>query len=183
MLEQRDALGAEWAKLGRPHLRARTGINTGPMLVGNVGSRYRFAYTVLGDSVNLASRLEQLNRVYGTQIMIGEHTARQVAAAFLLRQIDRVRVKGRQQALDIYELIATLDAPIPDSRREMLDRYAVALKAYRERQWDEAAALFEQCLALCPEDGPSLVMAERCRIYRATSPGGWDGAFEHLTKG
>jgi adenylate cyclase len=65
----------------------------------------------------------------------------------------------------------------------MLDRYAVALKAYRERQWDEAAALFEQCLALCPEDGPSLVMAERCRIYRATSPGGWDGAFEHLTKG
>jgi adenylate cyclase len=183
MLAQRDALGAEWAKLGRPHLRARTGINTGPMLVGNVGSRYRFAYTVLGDSVNLASRLEQLNRVYGTQIMIGEHTARQVAAAFLLRQIDRVRVKGRQQALDIYELIATLDAPIPDSRREMLDRYAVALKAYRERQWDEAAALFEQCLALCPEDGPSLVMAERCRIYRATSPGGWDGAFEHLTKG
>jgi adenylate cyclase len=183
MLAHRDALGAEWAKLGRPHLRARTGINTGPMLVGNVGSRYRFAYTVLGDSVNLASRLEQINRVYGTQIMIGEHTARQVAAAFLLRQIDRVRVKGRQQALDIYELIATLDAPIPDSRREMLDRYAVALKAYRERQWDEAAALFEQCLALCPEDGPSLVMAERCRIYRATSPGGWDGAFEHLTKG
>jgi adenylate cyclase len=184
MLEQRDALAAEWATLGRPHLRARTGINTGPMLVGNVGSRYRFAYTVLGDSVNLASRLEQLNRVYGTQIMIGEHTADLVATAFLLRQIDRVRVKGRQQALHIYELIGTIAAPLPIARRQMVDRYAAAMSAYRERRWAEAAALFEQCLALWPEDGPSRVMAERCRIYGGTSPpGDWDGAFEHLTKG
>jgi adenylate cyclase len=184
MLEQRDALAAEWAKLGRPHLRARTGINTGSMLVGNVGSRYRFAYTVLGDSVNLASRLEQLNRVYGTQIMIGEHTADLVATAFLLRQIDRVRVKGRQQALHIYELIGTIAAPLPTARRQMFDRYAAAMIAYRERRWAEAAALFEQSLALWPEDGPSRVMVDRCRIYRGMSPpGDWDGAFEHLTKG
>jgi len=134
--------------------------------------------------VNLASPLEQLNRVYGTQIMIGEYTARQVAAAFMLRQIDRVLVKGRQQALHIYELIGTLAAPLPTARRQMLDRYAAALNASRERRWAEAAALFEQCLALWPEDGPSRVMAERCRIYGGTSPPeDWDGAFEHLTKG
>lgn len=184
MLAERDKLAAEWAKLGRPHLRARTGINTGPMLVGNVGSRYRFAYTVLGDSVNLASRLEQLNRVYGTQIMIGEHTAKMVAPAFVMRQIDRVRVKGRKQALNIYELIGPIDGEIPDTQRKMLERYAAALDAYRVRSWGDASALFEQCLALSPDDGPSLVMAERCRIYQAKpSPTEWDGAFEHLTKG
>ncbi len=184
MLAARDKLAAEWTKLGRPHLRARTGINTGPMLVGNVGSRYRFAYTVLGDSVNLASRLEQLNRVYGTQIMIGEHTAKLVETAFVMRRVDRVRVKGRKQALDIYELIGPIDTEIPTAQRQMLDRYATAFDAYRARSWGDASALFEQCLALCPEDGPSLVMAERCRIYHAEpSPTEWDGAFEHLTKG
>ena len=184
MLVQRDALAAEWAKLGRPHLRARTGINTGPMLVGNVGSKYRFAYTVLGDSVNLASRLEQLNRVYGTQVMIGEHTAGLVASSFVLRQLDQVRVKGRQRALHIYELISTIAAPLPTAQRQMLDWYAAALNAYRERRWAEAAELFEQCLALWPEDGPSRVMVQRCGIYRGTPPpDDWDGAFEHLTKG
>ena len=184
MLEHRDALAAEWTKLGRPRLRARTGINTGTMLVGNVGSRYRFAYTVLGDHVNLASRLEQLNRAYGTQIMIGEQTADRVAASFVLRQLDRVRVKGRQQALSIYELLATTESELSMEQRRMLDRYAGALIAYRERAWNEAANGFEQCLAMWPDDGPSQVMADRCRTYQHTPPAKeWDGAFEHLTKG
>ena len=184
MLAQRDALAGEWTKIGRPGLRARTGINTGPMLVGNVGSRYRFAYTVLGDSVNVASRLEQLNRVYGTQIMIGEDTADQVAKAYLLRQIDRVRVKGRQRALRIYELLGATDAALPIAYQQMLDQYAAALAAYRELRWADATDLFEQCLALWPADGPSRVMARRCSAYRETPPpANWDGAFEHLTKG
>ena len=107
-----------------------------------------------------------------------------VATAFLLRQIDRVRVKGRQQALRIYELIGTIAAPLPTAQRQMLDRYAAAMTAYRERRWGAAAALFEQCLVLWPEDGPSRVMVERCRTYRGTSPpADWDGAFEHLSKG
>jgi adenylate cyclase len=109
MLAHRDALGAEWAKLGRPHLRARTGINTGPMLVGNVGSRYRFAYGARRRRESGLAARAALNRVYGTQIMIGEHTARQVAAAFLpLRQIDGCGSRADSRRWTSYELIATL---------------------------------------------------------------------------
>ena len=113
MRDARIVLAAEWATIGRPPLRARTGINTGRMLVGNVGSKQRFAYTVLGDQVNLASRLESLNKAYATEIMIGEHTAAMVAGDFALRELDRVKVKGRDQALSIHEVLAKSLGELP----------------------------------------------------------------------
>jgi adenylate cyclase len=183
MRDARHVLALEWAKLGRPPLSARTGINSGPMLVGNYGSKYRFNYSVLGDSVNLASRLEQLNKVYRTDIMIGEQTADLIGSTFRLRELDKVQVMGRTQALQIYELLGVADAVLPPAREQMLVRYAAALKAYRGRRWDEASELFRQCLDLCPDDGPSAVMGERCRMMRDKSlPENWDGAFEHLVK-
>jgi adenylate cyclase len=106
MQEQRKALSEEWAQAGRPPLIARTGVNSGLMLVGNLGSRYRFAYGALGDHVNLASRLEGLNKVYKTQIIIGENTAQMVEKSFVLRELDTVQVVGREQAVRIYELLA-----------------------------------------------------------------------------
>ena len=183
MREARHALGEEWARLGRPRLRARTGINSGLMLVGNLGSRYRFAYGVLGDHVNLGSRLEGLNRVYGTEILLGENTAQLVEGAFVMREVDMVRVKGRVQAVRTYELVASAGAALPAAQDEVLQLYAAGLEAYRKQLWEDAFGLFTQALAVSPEDGPSRVMATRCQTYQATPPpDDWDGVFEQLVK-
>jgi adenylate cyclase len=183
MQEQRTALGSEWSKIGRPRLRARTGINSGPMLVGNLGSKYRFAYGVLGDQVNLGSRLEGLNKVYGTEILVGENTARLAEGAFLLREVDMVRVIGRTQAVRVYELLVKLGAPISPEQEKALRSYAAGLEAYRQQIWGEASALFGQALALWPGDGPARTMAERCEIYQKTPlPEEWNGVFEQAFK-
>ena len=183
MLNQRNTLGDEWVKMGRPRLRARTGVNTGTMLVGNIGSKYRFTYSVLGDPVNLASRLEQINKVYGTEIIISEETARLVSSSFVLRQLDVVRVVGRKQALGIYELLAESGTELPSDLQQMIELYARALAAYHERRFDDAKAMFTECRVLRPADVASRVMADRCNLYRVTPPpAGWDGSFEHLTK-
>ena len=184
MQEARHQLAQEWAKIGRPPLKARTGINSGVMLVGNYGSKYRFNYSVLGDQVNLASRLEQLGKPYGIEIMIGDGTAELIGNDFLLRELDKVQVKGRKQALRIYELLGVRGAVLPPNQAEMLSLYAVALEAYRSQRWDEAVATFGQCLELWPEDGPSRAMRERCAALRETPlPADWDGTYEHMTKG
>ena len=176
-------LRLEWAKIGRPPLRARTGINSGPMLVVNLGSRYRFAYGVIGDQVNLGSRLEGLNKIYGTDILIGENTARLVEKSFLLRKIDLVRVVGREQCVQIYELVAKSDAELPEELKEALNAYAAGYKAYCDRAWQEGIALFKKALMLQPEDGPSQTMAERCQIYqKSPPPEDWDGVYEPATK-
>ena len=183
MRDQTRALASEWAKIGRPRLRARTGINSGPMLVGNLGSRYRFAYGVLGDQVNLGSRLEGLNKVYGTDIIVGENTAGLTEGAFLCRELDMVRVKGREQAVRIYELIGHTGAPLVSEHEKALWCYADALEAYRKGRWAEALDLFRQALTLWPQDGPSRALAARCEVFQATPPPDpWDGVFEQLTK-
>ena len=164
-------------------LHARTGINSGPMLVGNLGSRYRFAYGVLGDQVNLASRLEGLNKVYGTDILIGENTAKIVENRFVLREIDMVRVKGRKQAVTIYELIAKSGTSLSPELEKAMAAYAQGLQAYRQRGWSEALELFNEALAVRPLDGPSRAMIGRCETYLKTPcPDDWDGVFDQLFK-
>ncbi len=183
MRDRRHSLGEEWAKIGRPRLKARTGVNTGTMLVGNIGSKYRFHYGALGDPVNLTSRLEGLNKTYGTEIIVSDNTAELVPGLFTLRELDLVRVKGRAQALRIHELLATADASLPEKQKEMLALYALGLGAYRERRWDEALELFRRCLVLWPKDGASRLMESRCLTFgREPPPDDWDGTFEHLTK-
>jgi adenylate cyclase len=184
MRDRRRALSDEWAKAGRQPLRARTGINTGVMLVGNLGSRYRFKYGVLGDAVNLGSRLEGLNKTYRTEILIGEGTAELLDGAFHLREIDMVRATGKKQAVRVYELLAATGAPFPHQDRQLAEIYAAGLKAYRQQRWDAALDLFGQCLTLRAGDGPAQTMVDRCRIFRqAALPRDWDGIFEQLEKG
>lgn len=179
MREQRKALRTEWAKIGRPLLEARTGINSGPMLVGNLGSRYRFAYGVLGDQVNLGSRLEGLNKVYGTDILIGENTARLVKENYILRELDSVRVVGRQQYVSVYELVADSSAVLPKNQEQALKSYADGYAAYCQKRWDEALGFFRRSLREWPDDGPSKTMAERCRFYRESPPPeNWDCVYE-----
>jgi adenylate cyclase len=184
MRDRLQALRQEWAKIGRPPLAARTGINSGLMLVGNIGSRYRFSYGALGDQVNLGSRLEGLNKMYCTEIILGENTARLIEGSFLLRELDMVRVVGRKQPLHIYELVGKSNDSLPKEKTQSLEHFAAGLEAYRRQLWQEAIDLFDQSVASWPEEGPSRTMAERCQIYReAPPPADWDGVFVHTSKG
>jgi adenylate cyclase len=183
MREHRAALRAEWAQVGRPPLNARTGVNSGLMLVGNLGSKYRFAYGVLGDHVNLGSRLEGLNKQYKTEILIGENTADLVDDAFLLREVDMVRVVGRRQPVRIYELLAKAGTWQPPEREKALNSYAAGLEAYRQQYWGDALGLFQEALLLHKGDGPSQIMIERCLAYQESPPPeNWDGVYEATSK-
>jgi len=183
MRARRAALTEEWAKTGRPPLHARTGVNSGPMLVGNLGSEYRYSYGCLGDNVNLGSRLEGLNKQYGTEILIGEQTADLIGADFTLREVDLVRVVGKKKPTRIYELLCDAREPIANERNVALSSYARALDAYRSRRWTEARDLLEKALKAWPHDGPSRILLERCALFALDPPSGdWDGVFEATKK-
>ena len=183
MRDRRAVLNAQWTELGHPPLRARTGLNTGLMLVGNLGSAYRFSYNVLGDQVNLGSRLEGMNKIYGTEIIVSESTARIVAASYTLREIDLVRVVGREKPERIFELIALSSTALPREQEQALQDYAAGLEAYRQQCWDAAIDLFNAALDRWPTDNPSRTMVERCQDYKNTRLAeGWEGVFDAVQK-
>jgi adenylate cyclase len=154
-------------------LEARIGLNSGAVLVGNIGSRDRLNYSAVGDPVNVASRLEALNKLYGTRIMLGEETAALVRDRAILRELDRVAVYGRTGGARVYELVGLPDGmPVP----EWIAPYERGLAAYRARRWDEADALFGQMLALKPGDKAALLMRARIAEFRQNPPpADWDG--------
>jgi adenylate cyclase len=179
----RHALSEEWQRTGRPPLFARTGINSGPMLVGNLGSEYRFSYGVLGDNVNLGSRLEGQGKTYGTEILIGENTAKLIGEGFALREVDVVQVVGRTQPTRVYELLAGRGAALPVEQERALRSYAAGLEAYRAQRFVEAEKLFGEALSLQPEDGPSKTMLGRCTAFRQSPPPeDWNGVYEATQK-
>lgn len=183
MRDARQSLSKEWADTGRPILHARTGVNSGPMLIGNLGSRYRFAYGVLGDQVNLGSRLEGLNKQYKTSILIGENTYAMVKDDFILRDLDLVRVVGKEQCVRVYELIARAGDVLSPEHLGALEAYAAGYDEYCRQHWPQAIAHFERALSLVPDDGPSKTMLDRCRFYQEDPPAeDWECVFEPKTK-
>jgi adenylate cyclase len=168
-------LQVQWQAQGLPPLVERLGLHTGPVVAGNVGSRDRFNYTVLGDTVALASLLEEVNKVYGTRILLSAETSQRVKDHLLVRELDMVRVKGRAQAMTIYELVGPYP---PEGFPSWLDTFAVGLQAYRSRQWDKASHAFQQVLQLKPGDRPAEVFLERCSsLARTPPPPEWQAVF------
>jgi adenylate cyclase len=182
MVSRLAELRPRWRERGLPDIDIGVGINSGPMSVGFVGSQDRFYnYTVLGDAVNLASRLEGANREYGTRILLGEETRAQVGQAVVTRLIDRVRVKGKQEPVAIHELLCL--APPPQGLSDLLDQFARGLSAYQARRFEEAEARFQEADRLGGGDPPSRVYLGRCQVMRHAPPGPeWDGVFEMKTK-
>ncbi|HLH24535.1 MAG TPA: adenylate/guanylate cyclase domain-containing protein [Chloroflexota bacterium] len=172
-----DRLRRDWTARGVPTLDIGIGLNTGPMIFGNMGSVLRTDFTVIGDSVNLGSRLEGLNKEYGTRIIVGESTRAAAGDAFLYRFLDLVAVKGKTEPVAIYELLAPAGA-LPSEREPVLAAYARGLAAYQARDWAAAHEAFAAALALDPSDGPSLLYRTRADEYLAAPPpASWDGVY------
>jgi len=164
-----------------PTLRVHMGIATGETIVGTIGSATAKSFTVIGDTVNLASRLEGANKIYGTKIIITEETLHLAREEVECRELDFITVVGKSEPVRIYELLAARGALAP-SEAELRDEFGKGLAAYRAREWDAAERQFRRCLELRPDDRPSALYAERIAIFRNEAPpANWDGVW-HLTK-
>jgi class 3 adenylate cyclase len=182
-----DTLNAKWQSEGKPALRTRFGINSGEVSVGNMGSRERMNYTVLGDAANLASRLEGINKYYDTRIIVGEATYEAVKGRFSMRPVDVVAVKGKTRGVRIYELLAgvTGDPDVPPSpddleRQKLTER---AFTAYLGRDFRSALALYGELAKAFPADPIGTMFVQRCGDYLKDPPGAdWSGITQMKVK-
>jgi adenylate cyclase len=185
MVSELAQLNAELHEQGVPELAMGVGINTGPMVVGNMGSERRFDYTVMGDAVNLGSRLEGLNKEYGTSIIISETTLAQAGPGIRARFLDLVAVKGKKEPTAVYELLAVdeltdgrVDGRANGHTDEALEAYERGIECYRARDYRGAIPYFETALRLDPDDGASALYLERCRtLAENPPPADWDGVY------
>ena len=181
MMAELGVLQKKWLAEGRPVLNIGIGINTGEMVVGNMGSQMRFDYTVMGDSVNLGSRLEGINKEYGTNIVISEFTQSSVKDALFCRELDSVRVKGKKLPVRIYELIG--ERASSQDKTAFVNLFEEGLAKYKQGLWDEAIAVFRRVLEIRPGDPPSELYIKRCQMLKENPPEGeWDGVFTMTTK-
>lgn len=175
-------LSAKWIQSGQKPIQVRIGINSGDVIVGNIGGVKRFDYTVMGDSVNLASRLEGANKEYGTRIMISEGTFEQVESKIIVRELDLIRVKGKTRPTKVFELIGLIGNKEDESKLNTLADYLKGMKHYKNRDFNSAISFFKKSFE-STNDFPSKVYLARCQSYLETPPSSdWDGVFEFKTK-
>ena len=174
-------LRAKWKERGLPPIEVRIGVNTGQMLVGNMGSKDTFNYTMMGDEVNLAARLEGVNKQYGTDICISESTLAAANGDFEVRELDLVRVVGRETPVRIFELMA-LKGELSPEREKLRAQFTQALEIYRAQKWEEASELFIK-IHKQYDDTAAIYYARRCRRFLEVPPGtDWDGVFSITMK-
>jgi adenylate cyclase len=174
-------LNVEFEKQGWPEIKIGVGINTGQMSVGNMGSQFRKAYTVLGDAVNLGSRLEGITKVYGVGFIVAESTAEK-AHEYYYRELDRVRVKGKAEPVTILEPLG-LKSEITPEVQHQVEQFRSALLFYRSQKWDEAQEVLETLLNEDPGRYLYELYLERITVFREQPPGDyWDGVFTHESK-
>ena len=184
MMEELAELRRRWEASDEniPYIDIGIGLNSGPMVVGNMGSLTRFDYTVMGDSVNLGSRLEGANKQYGTNIIIGEMTFEQVKDRFICRELDAVAVKGKEQPVRIYELVGEPDK-VDEEHMRLFRGFTTGLRAYKNRRWDEAEQIFSALRAHFPGDQPTALYLERiAELKESPPPDDWDGVYVMKTK-
>ncbi len=165
-----------------PTIELCIGICTGEVVVGNIGSENTRSYTVMGDTVNVAARLERANRIYGTQILVGEITAQAIGSQFEMREIDTIFVKGKTETTRAFELMSAA-GQLPEELIRLRGCYEKARRAYLAQEWDLAEGTFRECLQIRPSDGASRVFLERIQVLRRNPPGDdWDGAWQLAEK-
>jgi adenylate cyclase len=159
----------------------RIGVATGEALVGSIGSDVMMSYTVMGDVVNLASRLEGVNKTYGTRNLVSERTIAAAGAALEVREIDRVVVAGHTHSEIIFEILGR-KGELTAQQLLSRDKYLDGLAAYREQRWDEALCALDESLGAISDDGPSMALLKRVESLKANPPSrDWDGAW-HIDK-
>lgn len=182
MKEKLKTLNQKLAARGLPHIKIGMGVNTGEAVVGNLGSKDKFDYTIIGDNVNLASRLEGLNKMYETAIIINETTYEKVKSLFLVREIDLVKVKGKTKPVRIYELLDKKRALKPHEK-EFLECFQEAVGEYQKGKIASAEKLFKKAEALNKTDAITEMYLKRCsELKKQKLPANWDGVFEHHEK-
>lgn len=169
-------------KKGLPKINIRVGLCTGELVVGNIGSRISKSYTVIGDTVNIAARLESANKQYGTQILMSEDTYKLVKDDFETREIDNIIVVGKSLSVRVFELLG-FKGKVEKQVLEVRDYFEKGLTAYRVQDWDEAQRCFDTCLEINPLDKPSQIFEERVKVLQKNPPpDSWDGVWQMTKK-
>jgi adenylate cyclase len=182
MQKRLEELREKWHQEGKPELKMRIGLSTGPAVVGNMGSRNRMDYTMMGDTVNTAARLEGVNKIYGIYTLVCETTFKKASQRVWGREIDSINVVGKAEPVTVYQLLGHA-GEIDEEMLNMTLHYAQGLQLYRQQHWDEAIEKFDAALNVSPDDGPSKEMRDRCISYKLKPPSqDWNGSYSMKTK-
>lgn len=186
VLEMEDKLGqlqAKWTSEGLPAPHVRYGLNSGPMVVGNMGSNDRFSYTVLGDNVNLGARLEPANKDFGTKILISEATQKRVKDRMLTREVALMKAKGKTEQIRIFELICEHNSPESAKWEPFVELFHGALNHYYDREWNKAEVKFQKALEQKEGDMLCRIYLKNIEVFKKNPPGvNWEGSYQQINK-